>query len=76
MSVHVLQDFNPEKYNHLAEIFSQDYLSSGDPVSIVTHFLSVYTRGEVIDPPPSCKEYREKSYDIRRSYVARPLRGK
>ncbi|XP_019849424.1 PREDICTED: protein FAM45A-like [Amphimedon queenslandica] len=68
------KDFNPEKYNHLAEIFSQDYLSSGDPVSIVTHFLSVYTRGEVTDPPPSCKEYHEKNYDIRRAYVARPLR--
>ena len=60
----------------MAEIFAQDYLASGNPVSIVTHFLSVYTKGEVSDVPPSCKEYREKNYDIRRAYVAQPLRGK
>ena len=69
------QDFNPEKYHHLAGIFSQSYLTTGTPVSIVTHYLSVYTKGEVTTPPSSCEGYSEKGYDIRRAYVACPLRG-
>lgn len=70
-----VQDFNPEKYDHLAQIFSQDYLSSGSPVTIVTHYLSVYTKGVVDTPPISCEEYSEKNYDNRRAYVVSPLRG-
>jgi hypothetical protein len=69
------KEFNPEKYQHIAEIFSEDYLSSsGSPIPLVTHYLSLYTNGEVKNPPPSCKEYNEKSYDIRRAYIAKPLR--
>ena len=57
------------------DIYSQDYFSSGSTVSIVKHFLSVYTREEITDVPPSCKEFQEKNYDIRRAFVARPLRS-
>ena len=30
-----VQEFNPEKYNHLADIFGHAYLGSGTPVAIV-----------------------------------------
>lgn len=72
----VLQEFNPEKYQQLVGIFSQAYLTTGSPVTIVNFFLSVYTRGEVADPPPFCEPFTEKNFDNRRAYVAKPLRSK
>ena len=39
------QEFNPEKYKHLADIFGHAYLGSGSPVSIVSLFLSAFTKG-------------------------------
>ncbi len=70
------QDFNPEKYEHLSGIFGQAYLDSGTPVSIVTHFLSVYTKGLTTDVPESCEPFAVSNYDIRKAYVACSLKGK
>lgn len=64
------KEFNPEKYNHLSEIFGQAYLSSGSPVSIVTHFLSVYTKDQTMNVPDSCEPFVVSNYDIRKAYVA------
>lgn len=63
-------DFNPEKYEHLAGIFGQAYLSAGSPVPIVAHYLSVFTQGQVTNPPAACQPFSVKSYDARRAYVA------
>lgn len=45
---------------------------------MVSYFLRAYTTGEV-SPKAAGEEpleqYRERSYDIRRAYVARSLRG-
>ena len=71
----VLQEFNPEKYRQLVGIFSQAYLTTGSPVSIVNFFLSVYTRGEIADPPALYEPFSENSFDNRRAYIAKPLRG-
>ena len=73
--VSVTQDFNPEKYQHLADIFGKAYLESGTPVSIVTHYLSVFTRGQVTSPPESCDPFSVKAYDIRKAYVACSFKG-
>ena len=70
-----LQDFNPEKYQHMADIFGQAYLSCGSPVSIVTHYLSAYTKGKISDPPGTCQELAVKNYDIRKAYIACPFKG-
>ena len=72
----VLQDFNPEKYQHLADIFGRTYLETGSPVSIVTHYLSVFTKGHVTKPPESCDPFSVKAYDIRKAYVACSFKGK
>lgn len=69
------QDFNPEKYQHMADIFGQAYLSSGSPVSIVTHYLSAYTKGAISDPPDACQPLQVKNYDIRKAYIACPFKG-
>lgn len=69
------QDFNPEKYQHLAEIFGRAYLEAGSPVSIVTHYLSVFTKGHVTNPPESCDPFSVKAYDIRKAYVACSFKG-
>lgn len=70
-----MQEFNPEKYNHLADIFGHAYLSSGTPVSIVSHFLSAFTKGQVAAPPEACEPFVAKSYDIRKAYVACSFKG-
>ena len=71
----VCQDFNPEKYEHLAGILGQAYLSAGSPVPIVAHYLSVFTRGQVTNPPAACQPFSVKSYDARRAYVACSFKG-
>lgn len=59
----------------MADIFGQAYLSSGSPVSIVTHYLSAYTRGTISDPPDMCQPLAVKNYDIRKAYIACPFKG-
>lgn len=59
----------------MADIFGQSYLSSGTPVSIVTHYLSAYTRGEIPSPPEACRPLAIKNYDIRKAYIACPFKG-
>lgn len=75
LSFNPFQDFNPEKYRHMADIFGQSYLSCGSPVSIVSHYLSVYTRGEISEPPDPCLPLAIRNYDIRKAYVACPFKG-
>ena len=70
-----IQEFNPEKYNHLADIFGHAYLGSGTPVAIVSHFLSAFTKGQVTAPPEACEPFVAKSYDIRKAYVACSFKG-
>ena len=78
MCLDTIQDFNPEKYEHFAKILSCEYQNSGSPVSMVSCFLRAYTVGEV-SPKASgeqpLEKYQERSYDIRRAYVACSLRG-
>lgn len=59
----------------MADIFGQAYLSSGSPVSIVTYYLSAYTKGEITDPPVASQPLLIKNYDIRKAYVACPFKG-
>ncbi|CAI8050713.1 DENN domain-containing protein 10 [Geodia barretti] len=69
------KDFNPEKYQQLCGIFAAAYLSGGSPVSIVPHFLSVFTRGEITQPPVSCRPFSVRDHDIRKAYVACSFKG-
>ena len=69
------QDFNPEKYEHLIGIFGHAYLSSGTPVSILSHFLSVLTKGQTTNVPEPCEPFAVKSYDVRKAYVACSFKG-
>ena len=39
------KDFNPEKYATLCRLFSIQYKTSGNPVSLLESYLSVVTRG-------------------------------
>lgn len=71
----VSQDFNPEKYQQLCGILSAAYLTTGSPVSIVPHFLSVFTRGEIVDPPAFCQPFSVADHDIRKAYVACSFKG-
>ena len=64
------KDFNPEKYRHMASIFGSTYLSQGTLVSILTHYLSVYTREEISSPPSNCDSFTVKNYSIKKAYVA------
>ena len=57
------------------EYVSQSYLSTGNPVSIVSVFLKAYTKGEVSEVPESCKPFSDKNYDKRKAYVGKPLRS-
>ena len=59
----------------MADIFGQAYQSSGSPVSIVSHYLSAYTRGEIPEPPEPCLPFAIRNYDIRKAYVACPFKG-
>ena len=59
----------------MADIFGQAYLSCGSPVSIVDHYLSAYTRGEISDPPEPSLPLVVKNYDIRKAYIACPFKG-
>lgn len=70
----VAKDFNPEKYKHLGDIFGRSYLTSGSPVSIVSHYLGVFTRAVVASPPEGCQPFAVKNYDIRKAYVACSLK--
>ena len=69
------QEFNPEKYKHLADIFGHAYLGSGSPVSIVSLFLSAFTKGQISNPPEACEPFVAKNYDIRKAYVACSFKG-
>jgi len=71
----ILQDFNPEKYHHMASIFGSVYLSQGTPVSILTHYLSVYTKEEISSPPQNCDAFAVKNYSIKKAYVACCFKG-
>lgn len=68
-------DFNPEKYQQLCGVLSAAYLTTGSPVSIVPHFLSVFTRGEIVDPPAFCQPFSVADHDIRKAYVACSFKG-
>lgn len=59
----------------MADIFGQAYLSSGSPVSIVSHYLSAYTKGLISDPPGTLEPLAIKNYDIRKAYIACPFKG-
>lgn len=72
---HFLQDFSPEQYFHLAKIFGLSYLKSGSPVSIVAHYLSAYTKGNVSNPPEACEPFVAQNYDVRKAYTTYSLRG-
>jgi hypothetical protein len=63
------KEFNPEKYQHLCGIFGAAYLATGSPVTIVTHFLSVFTRGQIVQPPAFCQPFSVKDYDIQKAYT-------
>ncbi len=59
----------------MADIFGQSYISCGSPVSIVSHYLSIYTRGEIPEPPEPCLPLAIRNYDIRKAYIACPFKG-
>ena len=59
----------------MTNIFGAAYVSSGTPVSIVTHYLSAFTRRQIAEPPPSCQPFSAKEYDIRKAYIACSFKG-
>ena len=59
----------------MANIFGSAYLSQGTPVSILSHYLSVYTREEISAPPENCEPFTVKNYSIKKAYVACSFKG-
>jgi len=64
-------EFNPEKYQSLAQILSLSYAASASPVQILEPFLKVFLSGKA-----DCGEhgkFNEESWDYRQAYLASPL---
>ena len=53
------------------------YSNSGSPTSILTPYLSVFTKGSCVNPLADDDDelFAVKSFDIRMAYIACPLRG-
>ncbi len=60
----------------MADIFGNTYLTQGTPVSILAHYLSVYTKEEIVSPPENCEPFAVKNYSIKKAYVACSFKGK
>ncbi|XP_071792834.1 DENN domain-containing protein 10-like [Asterias amurensis] len=66
------RDFNPEKYSLLTKILCQAYVSSGNPASLLEHYLSVITKG-------SCQSenngmFQVRDFDLRKAYAAASIK--
>ncbi|XP_022086595.1 protein FAM45A-like [Acanthaster planci] len=62
------RDFNPEKYSLLSKILCHAYLASGNPASMLEHYLSVVTKG-------SCRSedngmFKVQDFDMRKAFAA------
>ena len=67
------KDFNPEKYEELCKIFSQQLRRTGSPASMLSGYLSVITKGSC-DTDENGK-FSVKDYEARQAYANSKLKG-
>ena len=67
------KDFNPEKYEQLCRIFSQQLRRTGSPSSMLSGYLSVITKGSC-DTDENGKFFI-KDYEARQAYANSKLKG-
>lgn len=67
------KDFNPEKYEELSRIFSQQLRKTGSPASMLSGYLSVVTKGSC-DTDENGK-FSVKDHEARQAYANSKLKG-
>ncbi|XP_038070968.1 DENN domain-containing protein 10-like [Patiria miniata] len=62
------RDFNPEKYSLLSKILCQAYMTSGNPTSMLEHYLSVVTKGSCLSEDNGM--FQVQDFDMRKAFAA------
>eukprot|EP00118_Oscarella_pearsei_P001513 m.7648 g.7648 ORF g.7648 m.7648 type:complete len:355 (+) comp19302_c0_seq1:52-1116(+) len=70
--VMLTKDFNPEKYQILAEILASAYASTGNAAKLLGPYLQVLISGQCGGVGGS--PFQVKSFDVRRAYIAASIK--